>query len=382
MNILILGDANSPYVYEFVKRIPQKNKICILSITEQNRYISNYEEKHIKVISIQPCLAKYTLNKFNLVPTLMKISKEICDKISFGNRIDIMHVHYVEVNSMICLALLWLKAKKRILTYWGSDLFRAKQIDYRLMTPFLWTATSIVFMIREQYDFFVDIYKKYVKKLHIIDMGTAILEVIDDVNRSMSKEDCKKAMGFPKEKIVIHVGYNKSQAQQHLELVKEITLLSKDVISKIFVVLPWGEEKCEIEKEYRDNIEKVLNSVNVEYIFCTKFMSGKELAMFRRSCDIFLYGQTTDAMSDSCLEYVYAGGMFFCPTWLWNNYRLINSFPKCYCYSNFTEIGFLLGKVLDSGELMKENIDEDERKIIQNNKSWNCLMPQWLKLYE
>ena len=69
-------------------------------------------------------------------------------------------------------------------------------------------------------------------------------------------------------------------------------------------------------KIYEKEIKDLLNISGIDYIFVNDFFSGEKLAMFRMTCDIFVYAQTTDAMSDSSIEYAYAGSLFLCPEWL------------------------------------------------------------------
>ena len=64
-------------------------------------------------------------------------------------------------------------------------------------------------------------------------------------------------------------------------------------------------------EQYKQQLSDQMKAAKVDYCFVEKYMQGEELAMFRRTCDLFLYGQKTDARSESPLEYVYGGAELY-----------------------------------------------------------------------
>lgn len=386
MNILVIGDSNSTFMRDYCKNLFVNKvnvRVCILSYTDNLKYNSLYKEWGIEVIYVRPYIEKCSISKTNIFSILIKKAKEIRRDISFNSRIDIMHVHYVDPNILIYLTLLWIFSKRRIMTFWGSDILRIKKENIKLLFPFLYTASNISFMIPEQYRYFCEIFgKRFEKKTKIIDMGNSILNYIDKLRSEDSREICKNEFGISKDKIVIHIGYNKTEEQQHINILKQICALPNILTKRCKFVLPWGYGSDNSE-EYEARIKKILQdnpAVNFEFI--NNFFEGESLAKFRMTSDIFIYGQTTDAMSDSCVEYIYSGSYFLCPTRLWGNYAIISDLSeKCLRYEEFEQLGDILISLLENDINFDNFINKEVSEVIKREKTWENLVPKWEKLY-
>ena len=383
MNILILGDSNSTFIRDFCKYVLKRDdNVCIISYTNTKKFSEIYQEMDIKEIYIRPYIENCPIHLSNIFSVLIKKKKEIKKILPFKG-IDVIHIHYVEPSLLVYLFLIWISAKKRILTFWGSDILRISGYNKKLLRPFLSMASSISFMIPAQYNAFCDVYGNCLKKVHIVDMGNEIFDLFNDVRMKCSRDDCKKYFGMATDKITIHVGYNKSIEQQHLKLVEQLCLLPKMICSKIQIVFPWAYGgDANLEREYTYQLEQLLKKKEMDYMFVNEFLVGEKLAMFRRSCNIFLYAQTTDAMSASSIEYVYAGSLFICPSWLWDNYSLINGVSEqCICYTDFNELSSTLSEIISNENHVYSNDNNELCKIIYRNISWKYLASKWRELY-
>lgn len=384
MNILIFGDANSIFMKDFCKHVLKKeDNVCIVSYTDTKSSLEFYQKMCIKEIYIRPYIEDCSIHLDNIISILIKRKKEIKKVLPF-QKIDVIHVHYVEPSVLLQLFFIWISAKKRILTFWGSDILRISRENKKLLRPFLSMASSITFMIPAQYNAFCDIYGNYYKKVQIVDMGDEIIDIIEDVQTKYSRNSCKKCFGMATNKITIHIGYNKSKEQQHLKLVEQICLLPRTISSKIQIVFPWayGGENTTEEDEYILQLKQLLKQKEIDYMFVNEFLTGEKLAMFRSSCDIFLYAQTTDARSASTIEYVYAGSLFICPSWVWDNYSIINHVQNiCVRYCDISEVKNILYRNISKGDYANSNDNQELRKIIYKNISWKYLAVQWRNLY-
>lgn len=386
MNILIIGDSNSTFMRDYCENLFVNEinaRVCILSYTSSLKYNFLYKEWGIEVIYTKPYIENCPICKTNIFPVLIKKAKEIKRAIPFDSPIDIIHVHYVDPCILVYLAILWIFTKRRILTFWGSDILRISEENIRLLSPFLHTASAISFMIPEQYHYFCEIYgKQFEKKVKIIDMGNCILDYIDELRSKDSKKNCKREFGITIDKIVIHIGYNKAEEQQHIKILEQICSLPKVLKQKCKFVFPWGYGSSDSE-EYEARIEELLyNSDGVDFEFVRDFFEGEKLAKFRMTSDIFIYGQTTDAMSDSCVEYIYSGSYFLCPSRLWKNYAIINDISeKCLEYEDFEYLSDTLAEILENEKHYDNCIQSDVKKVIQREKTWKNLVPKWKELY-
>lgn len=386
MNILILGDSSDIFVKKYCSYVLTKeDHVCILSYTNAGKFSELYREMGIKEIYIMPEFEKYPLRIMKIIPLYKKV-KEIKKSLPFDTSIDAIHVHYVHPTLLIYFFVFWVMSRKRILTFLGSDILRASNIRKKMLVPFLYSASSIVFMISKQYEFFCDTYgNKFEKKVRIIDFGNELLDIIDLLRSEYSKIECKQEFGLAVDKVTIHVGYNKSKEQQHKKIIEQICLLSKQMLKKVQIVIPWGYgEETVSGILYYEEIKDFLDMNGIDYVFATDFLTGEKLAKFRMSCDIFAYAQTTDAMSDSTLEYVYSGSLFLCPEWLWDNYSLINYETKqCIRYEGFDDLYNVVCEILNNMDIHFSNrIENEMQKIIYKNKSWKRLAPRWRECYE
>lgn len=387
MNIIIVGDSSSVFIKNYCMYVlTERDSIYIFSYTNTGRFSDLYEKMGIKEIYIMPFLENSPLRVTNIVSVLYKKTKEIKKTLPSGISIDVIHVHYVIPSTLVYLFAFWFGARVRILTFWGSDILRASDSNRKLLTPFLIMASTITFMIQTQKQFFCNKYgNRFDRKIKIIDFGNALLDVIDDIRAEYSKADCKQELGLRNDKIIIHIGYNKEEGQQHIKILEQLCLLPQHILKKIQIVFPWGYGGKNVNEDiYISKIENMLETYDIDYVFVKSFLQGEELAKFRMSCDIFLYGQISDAMSASPLEYVYSGGLFLCPDWLWENYALINwQAEQCFKYFDFTHMRNVLNEILLKWEEPFLGLIENEmHEIIYENLSWENLSPIWRKCYE
>lgn len=386
MNIIILGDSNVKLIKEYCENVlTREDNICILSYTNKGIFSDFYKNRGIKEIYVTPYTVRM-LTKVNVFQEIYRVDREIGKQLPFDKRIDVMHIHYVEVSTLIYLSLIWLRSKRRVITFWGSDILRISRENKKLLFPFLISASALTFMIQKQYETYSAMFRFFrgQHKIRIIDTGSDILNVLDDVCLKMNKSECKRAFGMLDNRITIHMGYNKEVEQQHLLMLEDFDNLSQTVIDKIQVVFPWQYGTNVNEEEYIKQIEFLCKKRGIEYLFVKDFLSGEKLAMFRNSADLFVYGQTTDAMSDTPLEYLYIGSFFLCPQWLEDNYKTINKNKRqCITYSGFQELSTHINELVLGNKFMLNKSEYMQiKKEIYESKSWEKLAWKWRKCYE
>lgn len=389
-NILLLGLPDSLFIRDFCTEvlIEEETKIAILSPHYSEQYGESYRRSGIKEVRWPDLFVQGILKNIGIrilgkyFSSIRNLKKEI----GFNNQIDTIFVHYVEPVHIFYFFCFWKKAKKRILVFWGGDILRASDKKLKLFPFFLRQATAIVFMIQNQCDYFQNrLGHKYDEKIHVLDFGNSVLGKIDKISNEYTRKQCKERFGLPTDGIIVHVGYNAFRGQQHLEMMKSIAAwahlpLSKEWVEKIKFVfhVSYGQEDFE---GYQNELKRLMDEASLHYVFIEEYLQGDELAMFRKTCDIFLYGQKTDARSASPLEYIYAGASFICPSWLHENYGLLvkGNIPH-FVYSDFADLTNVFNECLLEYEDIV--IDDYGRKIIRDTISWESLAPKWRSLYE
>ncbi|MDO4303792.1 MAG: glycosyltransferase [Bacillota bacterium] len=386
MNVLLLGKTDSIFTRDFCKNILDSDEMNTVILTQalSKEYWRDYEAANVKQVKWPDCFLKGIRKQLSVLLYLPGIWGKLRQEIGFKNKIDIIHVHYVEPLHLLYFFPFWNRAKRRILTFWGSDIYTITQAKKVLLRYFLKHASSIIFMISNQYEFFQSIYgHKYDDKVKIIDFGNGLIDELDVVMSNYSKEDCKNHFKMPLDKLSVHIGYNASRAQQHLEIVEKLLLLPKDTLAQMELVFSVAY-KCDDDFEsYKRQLTDMMDKAKMSYRFFDEYLQGEELAMFRRACDLFVYGQKTDARSESPLEYVYAGAGFLCPGWLADNYELLDqSDIRYYVYDDFNTLCESVQLCLDNIDAPEGKISEWGRQKIREEISWDAVGEKWRKLYE
>lgn len=385
MNVLLLGNSDSVFIRDFCTHIlhAKEDNAVILTPSLSVNYGKDYRVNAIREVKWPSSFLTSIRNKASVLLLRMKEKRQLEKEIGFEGKIHVLHMHYVEPLHLLYFFKFWRQAERRVLTFWGSDLFSASGMAIKLLPYFLKHATSIVFMIQNQCDYFQKVFgHDYDNKIHIIDFGNSLLDIIDQVTAKYSIEDCKRHFGLSEDKYTIHVGYNGFKAQQHLELLRGMSALPVETLSKIQFVfhVSYGQEEGFAAYQYK--MKEIMNEARMDYIFIDTYLQGEELAMFRRTCDLFLYGQKTDARSASPLEYIYAGASFVCPKWLAENYELLNGTGiRWSIYQEFQELPDACMAVLETVGLSEERINREVQARIRAEISWDSLSEKWRQLY-
>ena len=385
MNILLLGKTDSIFVRDFCREIldPAYAKTVILTQSFSEEYQQDYKEAKIKEIRWPECFLKGIRSQLSSLFCLPRIWSRLRGEIGFGKKIDVFHVHYVECLHLVYFFPFWRNAQKRILTFWGSDIYSISFWSKKFLPFFLRKASVIVFMIPDQHVFFQSIYgNKYDKKVKVIDFGNSMIDELDKVLAKYTKEECKSYFHLPLDKVIVHIGYNASRAQQHLEVIESILDLPEQILDQIKMIISVAYKKDNDFEEYKEHLVTKLEEAKADYCFVDKYMQGEELAMFRRSCDLFIYGQKTDARSESPLEYIYGGAEFICPGWLAGHYEILDQAKaRYYVYSDFGSLNHCIQLCLKDRDKPKGKISQAGRQKIRDEISWDSVRGEWKNLY-
>lgn len=390
--ILIFGISSSLFIRDFCKEVflHEEEKIVLLTRNYDDKYERDYAKYGVQQIEWPELFAQGIMKNcsFSLIKKYFRCISQLRIEADLNDEIEVMFIHYVEPLHNYYLLPLWKQAKKKILVFWGDDILRASKFTLKLMKYFLRSSSSIVFMIEQQYKYFQSQFgNRYDEKIQILDFGNSILEEIDNIEKKYTKEQCKEKFGLEKDKITVHVAYNAFRGQQHLEMIEGIAKyyekvgIQEQLQHLEFVYhISYGQDR--LFCSYRKTLEEIMDRMNMKYVFIEKYLQGEELAIFRNTCDIFLYGQKTDARSASPLEYIYAGANFICPRWLLENYEIVNNEDTVvYQYESFEELGKVFNTCIERFNA-SDGISDRGRRTIKEAISWEGLAIKWRALYE
>lgn len=291
---------------------------------------------------------------------------------SINKQEDIVQIHFVTPIYLICYPYLKKKFKKIILWFWGSDLYRQKKFFIKIMYPLFCSADKICFATDTMADSFFQIFPKLKYKDYRLRLGLQILDIIDEITEK-DLDSFRYRLNIPKEKKIVVVGYNAKPEQQHIKVIDSLT---NSVSSDVFFIFPWGYGITSIE--YEESLLKSINLKKLDYIFIKDFLNIKDIACLRCITDVFIHVQTTDALSGSMQESLYAGCNVITGSWL--PYKIFDDLNiKMIKVDSPGEVGnvieYVLSTPLDSIER------ENNRNAIGKLSKWDECIKDWLVLY-
>ena len=104
------------------------------------------------------------------------------------------------------------------------------------------------------------------------------------------------------------------------------------------------------------------------------------MSKLRKTTDIFILAQTTDALSNSMLESLYAGAIVINASWL--RYSSLKNEGVYYLtFDSFDRMNRVLVNILNNYDQEKENCLINKEKIAKIS-SWYYLRDNWKNLYK
>ncbi len=366
MKCLVVGNADSIYIKSLIEKtmLAYNEKVSVLS-RENKLYSDYYAKKGIKVIREKSSDGK--------IGTLLCGIKNLK---TFKNKYDTICFHYITNRSLMMIPIAKFFGKKVFVSYWGSDILREKKGSFPAKVV-LKLVDGITVINSEMLKKFHLLYgRKFDKKIHMIDFGS---DTIDCMKKMTASEDqIRNKYNIGNEKVIVSVGYNSSEAQQHLKVLEKIMLLPEEQKKNIHLILriTYGSDS----EEYKNKIKELTKKTGCTYSFFESYLSEDEISEITKITDIFIHAQTTDAQSATMCEHLYCKCLVLNPQWI--RYKELEN--KVF-YLSFKDFDDML-------ELLKDNISKKETsgfydKMNSNSEvifeicSWETYIPKWRKLY-
>lgn len=376
MRILILGNASSMWVKEYVEYvllpILNKNDELYLITDTDNSYNQFYQEHNIILIFKDKRSLFSGIHRLNTIYNLLScISKNVGK-----DKFDIIHIHYLPVNYMNYFYSYIIRkyGRKVISSYWGSDLLQGNHKSRHMQEMCLRKSEYITVASKGMEDEFNYLFKdKYSNRIKKIPFGISVLSYIDEIKGRYSKKELKKNLGINPDKTLVAIGYNARESQQHDKVIKSLSNLNKNIKDKIEIILQFGTGNS--SEEYRNKVEDLLNKSGIQYKYTEGFLNKIQTAELRSAVDVFIHAQKTDALSASVQEYLYAGAIVLNPQWI-NYEELKDNGVKYIEYCQFDEIASIMKNVL------KNKLDYSlNKECIAKRASWKYQAEKWLDIY-
>ena len=376
MRVLILGDADSDLIRQYVDNvlIKQGAQVVIASENYKGRFKDFYEEKGVTVV----CLASIKrIPLIDRIPKLCGFVRIVQAQLALKRLApyDVVHIHFVNKTKLRIADALKNGKSRVVVSFWGSDILRRNRRELYSLRRFLERADCITVVVQSMQDRFREVFgDRFDSKLFRTVFGGDCLDIISELQKTVTKEECKRHFGLDSERITVAVGYNRIPEQQHDSMLEQISELPQRYLDRIQVVLPfaYGAES----DDYTKKLECIISAMRCPVYIKRDFLFSQELAKFRLAADIYVNAQTTDAFCMSMREYICSGAAVINAAWL--KYEdLEKNEIKYMSFDTFDALPEILKKVIDNGFDTAGNTE----KMLEIS-SWSSARETWNLCYE
>lgn len=315
---LVIGDAGSMHIYNFVKTVllPREYEVHLLTLSVEpvrELYRNYYLENGVILHSVAEKGYKdlHKKDKFHRVLHLLR-KLRLMNEVPY---VDICHIQSVYKTSLEMVRLFRKKYGKLILSYWGGDVEDRSEYVVNLRRKCFGFADAITVTVERTREQFEEIYgKEFSHKLYVCRFATNGLDCIKEIAEKNTLENCRQAYGIPNGKICITCGYSAYEEQHQDKCLEMINGLDGGIKQKLFVIVPMQYGRY--NQPYIDRVEETAKKCDFEVKILTEFVPFEMSAKLAIATDIYLHVRDTDAFSNALKEHVFAGSTVIKGDWL------------------------------------------------------------------
>ena len=371
--VYIAGNSNNMWTKLFIEHVLLKNNYEIYvqrELSKNGEYHEFYLNNGVKYY------ADYRVHKSILsIPKIKSIATDYKKIHSIDNRLhfDKVFIIYTSITHIKCALRAADSTSKIYAIFLGSDLFRASEKKLKTMQKVFNTKKIRIVCVSDNLANFYNLRFRGVKSTieDVIDFGDAQIPEIDKYIKD-GYSSAKKRMGIHPDKITITIGYNAKPQQQHEAVVNSLSSFPHEVKERLFLILPMTYNGSEL---YINKIRRVLSNSGIEYKILNTYMNSSEMALLWVATDVLIHAQTTDALSFSMLEAIYAGCNVLNGSWLkypeFEKWGII--LPQ---FSSFVELREKIDSLVNTGIVR----DRSSKDIIYKHASWETCEEKWKAL--
>lgn len=253
------------------------------------------------------------ISKFPKIVQIGKYLKFRNEAGAIAEDYDLIHVHGMFERPL----LEWLVRDTKIpfvISCWGSDVFRiADPSMIALQQKALRKARAITVSGIEFREVLLSKYgRDLFCKVHFTFFDQDIRD-LPEKDRTVAKSSFFNRHSIPEGQIIVGVGHNGHQNNQHLDLINSLECLSMDQRAEITVVL---QATYGAKVGYIEALESRLKEMAISVCTLRSFLTVEELQELRLSTDILLYAPISDAFSSSVSQALAAGNIVILGSWL------------------------------------------------------------------
>ena len=334
---------------------------------------------HVEVFDVNDCHPRgiaskiaFRVLKLRNRATMWALKKRLAN---LSSDFDVVNIHFVLPIYRHLEPELKRRGKKLVSSIWGSDFLRAgasalHDLGYTLNASDVVTTNNPEILAK-----IVAQYPSISERARIVPFGLGSLDVISAVQRLEGLEESRQKLDIPPGKLVVTCGYNAIREQRHGMMMEGLSRLSATAKSRFFLLIPMTYPD---HSAYREEVKAVANGVGIKYRILGEKMSAEDVARLRIVSDHVVNVQTTDSLSASIQEHLFAGSSMIVGKWL----------P----YAVLEQMGVHLHRVEDAEGIAAalegaargskvRRVRPDYADKIYDYSSWSSTAPRWLELY-
>lgn len=304
---------------------------------------------------------------FCILDTILSLSKQLS-----GKKYKLINIHSIGIESFFLMPIYKQHSNTVMSSPWGSDMYRKKGVK-KFLTKRILSWSDYVSAPKIQFrEDIKTMYKVPETKFIELGFGADAIDLLSQ-NIEISRDVAKQNLNIS-ENYIITIGYNGSKAQNHLKIIEAVKKVRKELPEKIYLLLPmtYGASQTYISK-----VRNALIESKIPFKIFDEFLNDRELVHLRKSSDMFVHAQPSDAFSASLQEY------FLCDTIIvngkWTRYPDFEKFGiPYYIFNSFEE---LPEKMLKAYKNEDEIYISSQLKEYVKNKGWRFMSEKWCEFY-
>ena len=368
-SIMIITNANSIWSKRYIENVilPLNMEAVIVSNTN-SKYKDYYMSENVQVITT---IENTWYSRIKGLRSFLGQKKlESIIRASSCDYINAFFVLYTTIDSLSKMD----KVDNLVLTFWGSDLYRNQHKNLDNEIKVIQESKSVVVMSSDMKTHFELVYgDQYKDKLSVIEMGIVGFDIIDQYRNDRDNLRRKLYGLVNSEKKIVTIGYNANKLQQQNYVIKALKNVRPIIKEGIHLVLPMTYGRSDMS--YIAEIEHLAKDSGFTYSILTEFMDDQEMASLSLSSDYFINSQTTDAISATMLEHIYAGAIVINGAWL--QYQPLTEMGiNCVIFEAFSELTDMFNNGVEYDHHYYQDI-----QALRSRFSLQASRDKWGKIY-
>lgn len=367
--VTIFGMMYGQHISNFASAIKKYTDLELYGVNKEPKYVLGEEYREQ---AKEAFVEIYELPQ-SRIKALDYIKRSICACyaiVIYARKTDIVQFHAITPFILPLATLVKLFSKAKISSFiYGSEFLRANKFGLWCVDRVFSLSDSIVCDSSAELDALKNCFPRYSSIMSCCYFGSSIIDRLLTISQSTASHKL-----FSGGKKVIMCGYNGLRQQQHLKVIESL----REVAKEFYWIFPMTYYNSDLD--YRQEVIKLLNELNIDYVILDRFLTEEEWARYLFSTDIFIHMQVSDAFSSSISEHLLLGHILINGSWL--QYKDLDDNGIYYISSDFQNIKKNLLEVLNNYQSVEVRLKENRGKIIKLKSLEYCVKNYWAPYFE